>query len=202
MFGFRKRKKFQELTSPHIRLLYNIALQYTGSSYDAEDLVQETMFIAYKNFSSLREKQKCKAWLLTILRRLFYKEQNRKYKQPLLIGDESYVQLLNRYAGDEQKINLEKIESATEIQHSLDGLPEKYKTPLLLFFMEDMSYKEIAGTLDLPIGTVMSRLSRGKHYLKKAMLLRALPQQAGTKIVPIRSGASKTTGPGEIQEVN
>ncbi len=196
MFRFRSRKNFQELTSPHVQFLYNMALRYTGNSYDAEDLVQETMYAALKGFSTLREKQKCKAWLLAILRRLFYKEEDKKCKRPLLLDDATYVHLLDRYAGAGHKPELNKRESAIEVQQTLEGLPEKYKTPLLLFFMEDMSYKEIAETLALPIGTVMSRLSRAKHYFKKAMLIQAVSQQKGTKVVPIhpelvRSGDKK-----------
>ncbi len=185
MFRFRSRRDFQELTSPHVQFLYNMALRYTGNSYDAEDLVQETMYAALKSFSSLRENRKCKAWLLTILRRLFYKEQDKKCKRPLLLDDATYMHLLDRYAEAGQKTELDKRESVIEVQQTLDGLPEKYKTPLLLFFMEDMSYKEIAETLDLPMGTVMSRLSRAKHYFKKAMLIQAVSQEKETKVVPI-----------------
>ncbi|MCP3890212.1 MAG: sigma-70 family RNA polymerase sigma factor [Desulfobulbaceae bacterium] len=185
MFRFRSRRKFQELTSPHVQFLYNMALRYTGNSYDAEDLVQETMCAALKSFSTLRENGKCKAWLLTILRRLFYKEQDKKCKRPLLLDDETYVYMLDRYAESGHKPELDKRESAVEVQRTLDGLPEKYKTPLLLFFMEDMSYKEIAETLELPMGTVMSRLSRAKHYFKKAMLIRAVSLKKGRKVVPI-----------------
>ncbi len=196
MFRFRRRRDFQELTSPHAQFLYNMALRYTGNSYDAEDLVQETMYAAFKSFSTLREHRKCKAWLLTILRRLFYKEQDKKCKRPLLLDDATYMHLLNRYGESGHKIDLDKRESAIEVQQTLDGLPEKYKTPLLLFFMEDMSYKEIAETLDLPMGTVMSRLSRAKHYFKKAMLIQAVSQEKGAKVVllhpeAVRAGAIK-----------
>jgi len=188
MFGFNGRNDFQKLTSPHVRFLYNMALRYTGgNSYDAEDLVQETMYSAYKNFSSLREKEKCKAWLLTILRRRFFREQDQQSKRPLLLDDEAYLDLLDNYAGSEHQLDLERQEDSVRVQQILSRLPEKYKTPLLLFFMEDMSYQEISETLDLPIGTVMSRLSRAKHHFKKAMLQFALRENERAKIVPLRS---------------
>lgn len=187
LFRFRNRKKFQQHAFPHVAFLYNMALRYTGNTYDAEDLVQETMYTAFKNFSSLRDNTKCKAWLLTILRRLFYKEQEKKCKRPVLLDDTAYIRLLDRYAGIVDDLKLDNGEAAVEVQQILDGLPEKHKTPLLLFFMEDMSYKEIAETLNLPIGTVMSRLSRAKHYFKKAMLTQAVSPMKGNNIVPIHS---------------
>ncbi len=190
MLAFRSRKTFQELTSPHVRFLYNMALRYTGNSYDAEDLVQETMYAAYKSFSSLREKGKCKAWLLTILRHRFFRDQDRGSKQPLLLDETAYLYLLDRYAGAEHQLDLDRRETAAEVQQILSGLPEKYKTPLLLFYMEDMSYQEISETLELPMGTVMSRLSRAKHYFKKAMLLQAVREGDRAKIVPLHSAIS------------
>lgn len=182
-----RRKKFQELTSPHVRLLYNIALRYTGNSYDAEDLVQETMYAAYKKFSSLREKEKCRAWLLTILRRLFFREESQKTTRPSLVGDEAYIYLLDRYAGSEHLLDLTRRETAAEVQHILSILPEKYKIPLLLYFMEDMSYREISETLDLPMGTVMSRLSRAKSHFKKAMLQLSVRKTEQDNVIPLRS---------------
>ncbi len=186
MFGFRSRRDFQELTSPHVRFLYNMAVRYTRNSYDAEDLVQETMYSAYKSFSTLREKDKCKAWLLTILRRRFFREQAQGRKQPFLVDDEAYLHLLDRYAGTEHQLDLQRRETAGEVQHILARLPEKYQTPLLLFFMEDMSYQEISETLDLPMGTVMSRLSRAKHHFKKAMLQMAALEEKRSKVIPLR----------------
>ena len=186
MFGFRSRKEFQELTTPHVRFLYSMAVRYTGNSYDAEDLVQETMYSAYKSFSSLREKEKCKAWLLTILRRRFFRDQGQRKKQPFQVDDEAYLHLLDRYAGSEHLLTLERKESAVEVQQILGGLPEKHKTVLLLFFMEDMTYQEISETLQLPMGTVMSRLSRAKHHFKKAMLQFAVREQERSKVIPLR----------------
>ncbi|MEN8189223.1 MAG: sigma-70 family RNA polymerase sigma factor [Thermodesulfobacteriota bacterium] len=185
MFGFRSRRDFQELTSPHVRFLYNMAFRYTGNSYDAEDLVQETMYSAYKNFSSLREKQKCKAWLLTILRRRFFKEQSQSKKQPFVLDDEAYLHLIDRYAGAEHQLDMERQETASEVHHILSGLSEKYKTPLLLFFMEDMSYQDISDALELPMGTVMSRLSRAKQHFKKGMLQLAVRENRGAKVIPL-----------------
>lgn len=186
-FRFRTRNTFQQQTSPHVEFLYNMALRYTGNSYDAEDLVQETMFAAYKNFSSLRDESKCKSWLLTILRRLFYKEYEKQNNRPVLLDDAAYIKLLDKYSGTIDDLAFESLDTVAEVQKILDELPEKHKTPLLLFYMEDMSYKEIAGTLNLPIGTVMSRLSRAKHCFKKAMLAQMLSQKQGSNIVPIHS---------------
>jgi len=200
MFGFRSRKEFQELTTPHVQFLYNMAVRYTRNSYDAEDLVQETMYSAYKSFASLREKEKCKAWLLTILRRRFFRDQGQRKNQPFQVDDTAYLHLLDRYAGSEHLLNLERQESAAEVQLILGSLPEKYKTPLLLFFMEDMTYQEISETLDLPIGTVMSRLSRARQHFKKAMLQYIVREQEGAKVIPLHAKKS-VAGKAEKQEV-
>ena len=200
MFGLCHRKEFQKLTAPHVQFLYNMAVRYTGNSYDAEDLVQETMYSAYKSFTSLREKEKCKAWMLTILRRRFFRDQSQRKNQPFEVDDTAYLHLLDCYAGREHLVNIERQESAAEVQLVLNTLPEKYKTPLLLFFMEDMTYQEISETLEVPIGTVMSRLSRARHHFKKAMLQYIVREQERAKVIPLHS-AKRIKGNPEKQEV-
>jgi RNA polymerase sigma-70 factor (ECF subfamily) len=150
-----------------------MALRYAGNSYDAEDMVQETLFIALKKINTLIDETKCKSWLFSVLRNVFLKElriKGRKYKFEYDERDD-YITALGGFAdrGAVQE-KLDKKVDKLQVQSILDKLPEKYKSPILLYFMEELTYQEISEYLDIPIGTVMSRLSRAKIFLKKEML--------------------------------
>lgn len=164
------RKAFKELTYPHMQLVYNMALKYCGNSYDAEDIVQETYLMAFNKFYQLRDKSKCKPWLLRILRNNFLKSyQKRKIQQKLSEND--YVELLKETLHTEAaETLLVRASDDRIVQNAIDRLPAKYKEILLLYYMEDMLYKEIAEALDIPIGTVMSRLTRARESLKVLLL--------------------------------
>lgn len=164
------RKEFKRLTYPHMKLLYNVALRYCSNAFDAEDIVQETYLMAFDKFHQLREKSKCKPWLLRILRNNFLKNyQKTKTRQKL--SETDYIEFLK----DSQRVeNAEQQLSAAAsqqmVQSAIDQLPEKYKETLLLYYMDEMLYKDIAMVLDIPIGTVMSRLTRARESLKVILL--------------------------------
>ncbi len=172
LFGALKNNShpFKELAYPHIRFLYNVALKYMRNQYDAEDLVQETMYAAFRNFHQLRDKSKCRSWLFAIMRSNFLKEKRQAVRRPQLGTDDSYLSFLEGVSATNLVGDLEKKLESEHVQEIIDGLPEKYKTPLILYFLEDMSYQEIADFLDIPIGTVMSRLNRAKQSMKKDLL--------------------------------
>jgi RNA polymerase sigma-70 factor, ECF subfamily len=179
------KKRFKELTYPHLLFLYNVALKYSGKPYDAEDLVQETIYTAYRKFSQLRDEEKCRSWLFMILRNLFLKERRLAIRRPYLDDGEGYLK--NIAAGSEtelQRIFEQKIDK-DEVQRVLKLLPEKFKSPLILYYMEEFTYQEIAEYLDIPIGTVMSRLSRGKKYMKNELLHRTQKKSIVQKIIPV-----------------
>lgn len=164
------RKEFKALTYPHMKLLYNMALKYCGNVHDAEDIVQETYLIAFNKFHQLRDKSKCKPWLLRILRNNFLKSyQKKKIRQKLSETDYSEFLKETLSSGNAENL-LVKASVNRVIQDAIDRLPIKYKEVLLLYYMEDMLYKEIAKTLDIPIGTVMSRLTRARERLKTLLL--------------------------------
>ncbi len=175
------------LIKPHIHFLYNFGLKCSGNKYDAEDLVQETLFIALKKINQLRDDKKSKSWVFSILRNVFLKELRNKSKLKTLETNDStsidYLQSLGRHA---ETTDIEKVfelkQDETEMQEILNKLPEKYKSPIILYFMEDMPYKEIAEFLDIPTGTVMSRLSRGK-LLMKTEILRRINYSDSAKII-------------------
>lgn len=183
----KNRTRFKEVTYPQLKLLYNMALKYCGNPYDAEDLVQETMFVAYKNFNQLKKESKARGWLLVILRNLYLKEVGRSAKKSLLNEGLSYAQLLEGVSSGEIEIDFEKKLAAKQVQRILDRLPEKYKTLLLLYYMEELSYQQISEDIGIPIGTVMSRLARGKMYFKKEMIneMSGKDRNSKSRIVPM-----------------
>jgi len=178
-FGTRSKKQFQQLTDPHIQLMYNMALRYCGNSFDAEDILQEAMYIAFKSRHQLKDETKCKAWLLTILRRLYLKEIRQNTNRPVAVEDISCIPLMESHIASDHSLIFEKKETAATVRRCLSELPENYQTPTLLYFMDDMSYQEIAETLDMPMGTVMSRLSRAKQLLKKKLLQQSGQSKSG-----------------------
>lgn len=179
------KKHFKELTYPHLEFLYNVALKYSGKPYDAEDLVQETMYTAYRKFSQLREESKCRSWLFMILRSHFLKEKRQASKRPILDDGEGYLKNVNSGNLNEPADNYESKINKAEVQRVLRLVPEKFQSPLILYYMEDMTYQEISEYLDIPIGTVMSRLARGKKYMKNELLRRAKGTSVIKKIIPI-----------------
>ncbi len=191
MFRTSKNNKhlFRELAYPHIRFLYNVALKYMRTPYDAEDLVQETMYAAFRNFHQLREKSKCRSWLFAIMRSNFLKEKRQAVRRPQLGTDDSYISFLEGVSKTNLAGDLENKLESEHVQEIIERLPEKYKTPLVLFFLEDMSYQEIAEFLDIPIGTVMSRLSRAKQSMKKELLREVTIQKS--KVVEMSRKAAR-----------
>ena len=178
--------RFWELANAHVKFLYNMAWRYSGNKYDAEDLVQETYYSAVKKFDQLRDESKIKSWLFIILRNTYLKSQRRNSQSKKTEYDDSveYISTLENAAEsiDVATAYEKKIES-DQIQLLLDELPEKYKSPLLLYYMAEMSYQEISKILDLPMGTVMSRLSRGKQILKKRILRIHLLGAKSSKVI-------------------
>jgi RNA polymerase sigma-70 factor (ECF subfamily) len=180
---------FKELAYPHLRFLYNVALKYMRNQYDAEDLVQETMYAGFRNFGQLRDHSKCRSWLFAIMRSHFLKEKRQAVRRPQLGPDDSYLAALEGVSATNLVGELEQKLESEHVQEVLERLPEKYKTPLVLFFLEDMSYQEIADFLDIPVGTVMSRLNRGKQSMKKELLREITIKQS--KVVELSRKAAR-----------
>lgn len=179
------KQHFKELTYPHLEFLYNVALKYSGKPYDAEDLVQETMYTAYRKFSQLREESKCRAWLFMILRSHFLKEKRQQVRRPFLDNGDGYLKNVTAGKNTELPEIYEKKMDKNEVQQVLNLIPEKFKSVLILYYMEEMTYQEISEYLDIPIGTVMSRLARGKKYMKNELVRRSKGTSIAKKIIPI-----------------
>ena len=184
----QRRDEFWNMAKTNTQFLYNLAFRYVGNRYDAEDLVQETLYTAYRKFGQLRDRRKFKSWMFTILRNNFLKSQRKK--DPIQTNEYEngvdYLSQLESFSVQHDVATvIEKKMEAEAIQLTLNKLPEKYKTVLILYYIEDGSYHEIAEMLGVPIGTVMSRLSRAKQMMKKALLRSAIKEPQAEKVVRI-----------------
>jgi RNA polymerase sigma-70 factor, ECF subfamily len=149
----------QTLIDEHSAGLYRYGYRLAGNAADAEDLVQETFRRAYGRLGQLREPGRAKSWLYQILRNAYLLRFRKDGKQkfvPLDLTDE----LPGRESAEPMAID------PADLQRALDELDESFRTPVILFYFEEFSYKDIADQLELPIGTVMSRLARAKGYLR------------------------------------
>jgi RNA polymerase sigma-70 factor, ECF subfamily len=162
--------RFKTLTYPHMSLVYNVAFKYTGNAFDAHDLVQETYLMAFKYFYQLKDPDRIKPWLLKILRNNFlktYRTNTEKQQQQQTDYIEHLKSCVEKIDTDDR---LALAADTRLVNQSIDKLPVTYKEILTLYYMEDMPYKEIADALDIPMGTVMSRLNRAKERLKTILL--------------------------------
>ncbi len=158
--------------------LYSAALRMTRNPSDAEDLVQETYLKAYRGFGSFEQGTNLKAWLYRILTNTFinrYRAAKRRPDETDLDDVEDFY-LYRRLGGLEEaragrsaEDELMDLFSEAEVKAAVDALPEQFRMAVLLADVEGFSYKEIASILDIPIGTVMSRLHRGRKNLQKAL---------------------------------
>jgi len=145
------QRSVQQLVEDHYAALYRYGYRLTGSSADAEDLTQETFCQAQLKLGQLRDPSRAKAWLFSILRNA-YLHRVRASKQ-------------------EHAVSLDWVGDLPErLQQALNELPEVFRTPVILYYFEDFSYRDIAEQMDLPIGTVMSRLARAKGHLRARLL--------------------------------
>ena len=152
----------RDLIDAHYDSLYRYAYRLSGSPADAEDLTQEAFGKALARLSQLRDRDRAKGWLFRILRNAYLhrvRDQRRHRTVPLdSIGD------LPEDAPDAPA----DVDPA-KLQEALNGLDEAFRTPVILFYFEEFSYRDIAEQMDLPIGTVMSRLARAKAHLRQRL---------------------------------
>ena len=155
---------FAQLVDAHYAPLYRFALSLARNAADAGDLVQQTFFIWATKGSSLRDASKAKAWLFTTLYREFLRGHRRDSRATSLEDLPPAEQ--DVAAADIDRVA--RLDAAT-VMAALQSVDEVFRAPLTLFYLQDLSYQEIADVLHVPIGTVMSRLSRGKAQLRTAL---------------------------------
>jgi len=162
---------------PFREQLFKTAVRLTRSSEDAEDLVQETYLKAYRHYASFRPGTNLKAWLFKILKNTFINDYRRRKQIPPQVDfadlEETFESVLSTSAGPVARTPEDELLDTSldsEVRRALVGLPHNYKVVVLLADIEDYAYKEIADILAIPVGTVMSRLYRGRRLLEKALL--------------------------------
>jgi RNA polymerase sigma-70 factor, ECF subfamily len=170
------RARFERDVVPLLPGLYGAALRMTRNKADAEDLVQETYLRAFRGFAGFEEGTNLKAWLYRILTNSFINTYRKKQREPQIVEGPDDIDdwyLYDRLGGRnvEESAETEVLDSIpdADVKAALESLPENFRLAVLLADVEGFSYKEIAEIMDVPIGTVMSRLHRGRKALERAL---------------------------------
>jgi RNA polymerase sigma factor (sigma-70 family) len=179
----------RSLVADHAEVLYRYAYRLTGSVADAEDLVQQTFLVAVGKMDQLRDPAAARGWLFTVLRHAWLKSKRRPSPRVSSELDVDIsllaVELPDRFAIDPE-----------ELSSALEELPDEFRLVLVSFYFEDCSYKQIAERLELPIGTVMSRLSRAKQHLRNRLLnemAKERVKERGSDVSAANNGARART---------
>lgn len=172
-----RREEFERQALAHLDALYGAAYRLTRNARDAEDLVQDSLLRAYRFWDSFQQDSNCKAWLLRIVTNTFINEYQRRKRSREVLDAATAEQnatdgvLVHASANDKQSPDRQLIERSVsdDVQRALDALPDDFRTAVILCDMQGLSYKEIAEIMECPVGTVMSRLFRGRKLLAASL---------------------------------
>jgi RNA polymerase sigma-70 factor, ECF subfamily len=173
----QRRKEFEQIALAHLDAMYGTAYRLTRNPRDAEDLVQEATLRAYRFWDSFQHDSNCKAWLLRIVTNTFINEYQRRKRSRQILEQATAEQaatdgvLMHADAQGNRSAERELVERGVsdEVQRALDSLPDDFRHAVVLCDMQGLSYKEIADIMECPVGTVMSRLFRGRKLLATAL---------------------------------
>lgn len=152
---------FEQIVSDYQQSLYRFAYSLAKSTHEADDIVQQTFYIYASKGSSLRDPSKIKSWLFTTLYREFLRRKRDRNRL-----ESRDPEILEAIAGSTETDVHRRLDAQLAVE-ALQEVDPTYRAPLALFYLNDLSYQEIANSLSIPIGTVMSRLSRGKSRLRE-----------------------------------
>lgn len=170
----QRKIDFDEEAVPHMNILHGYALKITGNQLDADDLVQETFLRAFRFFDKFEKGTNCKAWLFRVMKNLFINKYRKNQREP---GKVDYDEIENYF----DTIRSEKLDSTDlqekvfsnllddDVTRALNSLQDDFKTVVILCDLEGLSYEEIAEFIQCPIGTVRSRLHRGRKMLQQKL---------------------------------
>jgi RNA polymerase sigma-70 factor (ECF subfamily) len=161
---------FERIVQEHYHVLYQFAMGLTRNETEASDLTQETFYLWGTKGHMLRDPSKVRSWLFTTLHRDFLKSRRRQNRFP-----EQELSAAESELPSVSPAMVDQMDSQT-VMDTLGRVDDSYRAALTLFYLEDFSYQQIAETLEIPIGTVMSRIARGRAQLQR-MLLEAKPAQ-------------------------
>ena len=176
-----KESDYEEAVINFYEGLYAFGYSLTGKEDDASELTQETFYRLLTRGATVRDASKIKSWLFTTLYRIFLDWEQRRVSLPHF----EISRVENELASVTQNQMDVLLDNA--VRDSLLELEERYRAPLMLFYLNDHSYEEIASILAVPVGTVMSRLSRGKALLRQRLAARAIGTEANSKITHLPS---------------
>jgi len=172
-----KRTEFERQALVHTDALYGAAYRLTRNARDAEDLVQDSLLRAYRFWDSFEQDSNCKAWLLRIVTNTFINEYQRRKRSREVLDAATAEQdttdgvLIHADANDRQTPERALLDRSVsdDVQRALDALPDDFRTAVVLCDVQGLSYKEIAEIMQTPVGTVMSRLFRGRKLLATSL---------------------------------
>jgi RNA polymerase sigma-70 factor (ECF subfamily) len=178
----------------HHASLYRYAYRLTGSPADAEDLTQQTFLVALEHAGSVRDEERVRSWLFTVLRNRFWKQRRRP--QPMVAREEfNWSELPDPDAENDLSDAFAHLPcDQSTLQSALQELPESFRLVLLMFYFEELSYRQIAEQLQVPVGTVMSRLARGKEHLRVRLAAMVDPELPSSKSTAAWRGTSPAVG--------
>jgi len=179
----RLRAEFENIAIPHLSRLYAAAFYFTKDKTEAEDLVQETYLRAFSFFDHFTPGTNCRAWLLSIMRNLFINRYRQRRQESESVNWDKIDSKCEIMIAEAEKANSENPENlffsklmGNEISKALQRLPEEYRAAIVLVDIQDLTYEETAKIMECPIGTVRSRVSRGRRLLQVALRDYALEQ--------------------------
>ncbi|MEE9132549.1 MAG: sigma-70 family RNA polymerase sigma factor [Gemmatimonadota bacterium] len=166
-----KRQEFESEALVHLDTLYNVALRLCGNASDAEDLVQDTVTKAYRAWDKYQRGTNCRAWLVTIMRNTFINQFRRESRRPSSVQFDAVEDISVFESVQDRDPEGSFFHSIVddEVKQAIQDLPEEFRIPVVLSDVEGLSYAEIAEILDLPVGTVKSRLFRGRRRLQQRL---------------------------------
>ena len=174
--GPDRRAEFEALALPHLDSLYRTGLRMTRSREEAEDLVQETFMKAYRSFATFQPDTNMRAWLFKILTNSYINRYRRQSLEPVRTSFNDVKSFLASEDAAEATASTEAMEDFDlgerldgEVKQALEELPEEFRLVVIMALVEGLSYKDISRALDIPLGTVMSRLYRGRQALKNRL---------------------------------
>lgn len=172
------RAEFEALLQPLLESAYGYAVNLTRNEADAEDLIQEAALLAFRGFGSFTPGTNFKGWFFKILTNAYISSYRKKKRRPTSVDfddvPEMYMYQKSSETGllkrdpDPASQLMDKID-VEAVKDALDELPDEYRMVATLYFMQELSYQEIAEVLDIPVGTVRSRLHRGRRILQKLL---------------------------------
>ena len=170
------RESFEREMLPHLDSIYSMALRLARNPEDANDLLQETVLRAYRFFHQFTPGTNSRAWVLTILFNNFRNRYRKRGREHVSLSEIEFTERIaaESLAADQTRSDPESLAFANvmapEVTAALDSLREEFRTALLLVDVQELSYQEVSGVLSVPVGTVKSRVSRGRRLLRQTLL--------------------------------